>query len=546
MIKPQNNKPNRRTLIFGIDGGTWSVLDTLIDQGAMPVLADLKRRGAWGVSTSVVPVNSAAAWSSILTGMPPEKHGVLDFLAWHPSGSGRTSVNATWIPRPTILDLMGEAGKVLALKIPMTYPTWPINGQMVSGMPTPDNESAFTYPQELAAMLNPMIEKGSAGRSWELEGNSRHAILDQMESSQRVLAKMTDYLIKSDTPDTCFVVARDIDELQHFFWDCLSGRDEYGYTPRLHKYFASIDHYLGRMLDWAGDDGRVMVISDHGFGPVEGVWHLNDWLQRRGFLSLRDNFQSSGESHNITLGLRLEYAVKTRARRLLSRYGIKSDWLARSLEKVSMRGRSNTDLQGINWDETLAYTGNVGEEFIPVYINLAGREPHGFVKPEQYEKVRSDLLHALIACEEPGILTVHRGDEFFDTHDLLNSGAPDLVIETISGAVQSDFALGMPQNYEASKYRNGCHRRQGMYLLAGPDVKPGEMTASLLDMPATIIGWMNQPVPAHFTGRVLTEFLPDLKTETEKTKQELISNKEYFTEEDEAGVRKKLESLGYL
>ncbi len=535
---------SRRTLIFGIDGGTWTVLEPLIERGVMPRLAALREKGAWGNLESVVPVNSAAAWSSILTGMPPEKHGIFDFLNWHPRKPRRTSVNATWMPRPTLLDLMGHAGAVLALKIPMTYPPWDIPGAIVSGLPTPDDETAFTHPPELAPALNPLIEKGSAGRSWELEGDRRGVILDQMESAQRSLERMTDHLLGEYDFNTCFVVARDVDELQHFFWDVLTGEDPHEFLPRLEAYFARLDRYLERMLDWAGEDARVVILSDHGFGPVEAVWHLNDWLQTRGFLALKKEGNSPGAS--LSLKLRLNYALRRRLLRALQRVGIRAAALERSLEGLKFQSQSDTDLQSVDWSKTRAYTGNVGEEFLPVYINLEGREPFGSVPAAAYAEVREELRRALNECQVPAVLAVHRCEEIFDIEDPRRSNAPDLVIETLSGAVQSDFALSPAQTYEDAGFRKACHRRRGMFLLYGPDVIPQERAANLLDLPATILAWMGLPVPARFSGDVLAELILGLETGARRDSDWEKTQRRYFDDEDEDGVRRKLESLGYL
>jgi predicted AlkP superfamily phosphohydrolase/phosphomutase len=542
-----SDESRRRTLIFGIDGGTWEALDPLIERDVMPCLGNLRERGAWGNLESVVPVNSASAWSSILTGVAPERHGIFDFLAWHPHKRKRTTVNASWLPRPTILDLMGQQGAVLSLKVPMTYPPWPVNGAIVSGLPTPDDESTFSYPKGLAKRLNPLIERGSAGRSWELARENRHHILDHLEAAHRTLVRMTDRLIEEVNPDVCFSVARDVDELQHFFWDVLSGDDEFGYLPRLEAYFAGLDRYLARMLDWAGSDGRIIVFSDHGFGPVEGIWHLNDWLRRKGFLRLKSDDAAEVESLALPRSIRINYAVRRRLLAGMKRLGCQGQRLSDSLAKLKLRGFRHADLAAVDWTCTLAYAGNVGEEWLPVYINLEGREPEGIVSLEHYTRVREDLRQTLEQNQDPVVLVVHRGEEIFDVEDPRLTDAPDLVVETLSGAVQSDFAFNRPEVFEKPNFRNGCHRRRGMYLLAGEDVRPVRFDADLLDIPATILAWQNIQPPDKFCGKVLSDLFAELSVPEPSELLSLNSEeKAYLSEKEEADVRKKLESLGYL
>jgi predicted AlkP superfamily phosphohydrolase/phosphomutase len=361
------------------------------------------------------------------------------------------------------------------------------------------------------------------------------------------LERLTDHLLKEGSPQICFVVARDVDELQHFFWDVLTGPDKHGYRPLVEDYFAGLDRYLTRLLDWAGEDARIILFSDHGFGPVEGIWHLNDWLRARGFLRLKAEFEDRTDRKDLSLSTRLNFALRSRLLRELKHLGMPADRLEHSLEKLRFRGQRHTDLEGIDWSSTLAYAGAVGEEWLPVYINLQGREPQGIVSPQQYDQIREDLRSALYSSEEPAVLVVHRAEEIFEIQDPRMTAAPDLIAETITSAVQSDFTLGNAQIYEKSRFRNGCHRRLGMFLLAGPEVVHQRDVAHLLDIPATILAWLGITPPTIFQGRIMHELIPEAPLpETETEIQTAQVHKDYFSEEDETGVRKKLESLGYL
>jgi predicted AlkP superfamily phosphohydrolase/phosphomutase len=68
------------------------------------------------------------------------KHGVYmfqDYDALSYSYVGRTA-NSRYFAGQTIFDVVGEmGGTVAAVRVPMTYPAWPVKGVMVSGFPTP-------------------------------------------------------------------------------------------------------------------------------------------------------------------------------------------------------------------------------------------------------------------------------------------------------------------------------------------------------------------------------------------------------------------------
>ena len=133
-----------RTLLVGLDGVTFDVVDPLIARGEMPVLAGLAARGVRAPLRSTCPPVSAPAWVTFLTGMQPGKHGVFNFQnldGRRYSGFSETLVNSSYFRGHTLLDHLGRVSGVrsLAYRIPMTYPPWDVpNGVVVSGPPLPD------------------------------------------------------------------------------------------------------------------------------------------------------------------------------------------------------------------------------------------------------------------------------------------------------------------------------------------------------------------------------------------------------------------------
>ncbi|MBN1825515.1 MAG: alkaline phosphatase family protein [Candidatus Eisenbacteria bacterium] len=67
-----------RVLIVGLDGGTWEILDPMIERGELPALAALCDRGVSANLKVVLPSFSPPLWTSIATGKSADKHGVHD------------------------------------------------------------------------------------------------------------------------------------------------------------------------------------------------------------------------------------------------------------------------------------------------------------------------------------------------------------------------------------------------------------------------------------------------------------------------------------
>src|SRR5262245_12627756 len=71
--------PHPKIFVFGLDAGTWTILNELFHDGKLPNLRRLRDEGSSGVLRSEVASLSPRVWTTIATGKLPAKHGVLDF-----------------------------------------------------------------------------------------------------------------------------------------------------------------------------------------------------------------------------------------------------------------------------------------------------------------------------------------------------------------------------------------------------------------------------------------------------------------------------------
>src|SRR4051812_22969979 len=72
--------PSPPVVLIGIDAADWLAIDPLVQRALLPSFARFKKSGRTGVMLSTPPLVSPIVWTTIATGMPPEKHGVLDFV----------------------------------------------------------------------------------------------------------------------------------------------------------------------------------------------------------------------------------------------------------------------------------------------------------------------------------------------------------------------------------------------------------------------------------------------------------------------------------
>src|SRR5439155_20816393 len=87
-----------RVIHFGLDGGSFGVLDRLASRGVMPEYGQVLRKGGWAVLRSTTPWFTVPGWVTWMTGVPPERHGLIYWTStsardyWERGGSSRRFV----------------------------------------------------------------------------------------------------------------------------------------------------------------------------------------------------------------------------------------------------------------------------------------------------------------------------------------------------------------------------------------------------------------------------------------------------------------------
>jgi predicted AlkP superfamily phosphohydrolase/phosphomutase len=90
----------------------------------------------------------------------------------------------------------------------------------------------------------------------------------------------------------------------------------------------------------------------------------------------------------------------------------------------------------------------------------------------------------------------------------------------------------------------GGHDPAGVWVLGGPDVegRDGDVEAQFLDLPATILHLLDQPVPERYEGTVRTDVLTD-SDEPDRTDIDLSVRRRQVIDDD---MREQLAHLGYV
>ena len=298
---PYSMPARKKLLLVGWDSADWKIIQPLVDSGAMPGMARIVEQGVSGTLTTLEPQLSPMLWTSIATGKMAYHHGVPGFTEVDP-GTGRVvPVSAATRTCRTVWEILGDHGlRSHVVSWFATHGERDLNGCMVSNMfghlPSVPRDSdpadwplppAGTYwPESLAAALNDLrvsphdLDPDEVIRLFVPEA---HTVDQEQDKRLWMLAtklaeafsvhEAATHLLCSDPDwDFCAVYYRTIDEISHVFMPYhppkmagIPAADFEMYRHVVTGIYRLHDMFLERLVQLAGPDAAVMVVSDHGF-----------------------------------------------------------------------------------------------------------------------------------------------------------------------------------------------------------------------------------------------------------------------------------------
>lgn len=571
-----------KVFLLGLDGATWDMLGPLLEEGHLPNLARLKERGASGMLTSVFPPLSPVAWTGIMTGKNSGKHGVFEFVE-HKHDPLKGRVNSSRAIRSDLVwEIAGRHGKKTVMgAIPMSYPPRPAQnfpGFFLGDFLSPANAADFSSDPALFADLEAYL--GRPYRAWATkihDGGNEAAVIDDLQDFLEQNLKAIEFMATRFEWDLFLFDLMAVDRSQHELWHVwdpshpeAKGREAElaALRTRYIDFWKTLDRGVGSILEKIPEDAAVLVMSDHGFGPITHYVNFNVWLLEQGFIALQDSFYVKQKHWCYRRGMTPELIYNIMQRlglgdHRVSRFRGKQESLLDRVGETMFLSRRHID-----WSRTRAYAqGNFGQ----IFLNLKGRQPQGVVEPGDARALLDELKAALFKIPhpqtgEPLVERIYESGELYSgpQADL----APDLTV------VLKDWAYRTIGLHDFTTNRlispafgpTGDHRLEGILIAAGPQILPGSIPsdASLLDITPTILQLLGVPIPGDLDGRALEGmFEPSARAAYESARWDGESPKfngeesnppvpvphddgSGYTEEEDAAIQQRLEDLGYL
>jgi predicted AlkP superfamily phosphohydrolase/phosphomutase len=461
----------KRVLVIGLD---CVPPDLVFEQWRLdlPNLRHLMEHGVWGPLESCIPAITVPAWSVMMASKDP---GTLGFYGFRNRGDYSYDrlvlASADSVRTARVWDLVSQAGKkVITIGVPQTYPPRAVNGIQVGCFLSPSVRNParpYTYPasvmQEIEAEVGEYLVDVPNFRT-----DDKDALLRQIYTMTEKRFRLVHKWLVAREWDFFMFVEMGTDRIHHGLWRYLDPtHPKYEYHPTYSKsiydYYRYIDGEIGRILQLIDGQTTVFVLSDHGAQRMEGGICVNEWLRREGYLTVK------APPETLTPLSRCE----------------------------------------IEWSKTRVW--GDGGYYGRIFLNIAGREPAGIVRPQEVEALCEELTAKLEALRDPA--GVNLGTRVFRPQAIYracNGIPPDLIVYFGNLFWRSVGSLGHHSIYTFSNDTgpDDCNHAQfGMLLRydpANPQPAPGRRLEGLhlMDVAPTVLRHLDVAVPADMQGRV--------------------------------------------
>ncbi|MFZ7131834.1 MAG: alkaline phosphatase family protein [Eubacteriales bacterium] len=314
----------------------------------------------------------------------------------------------------------------------------------------------------------------------------------------------TKYVLENKVWDLGFSWIGTIDHIKHVLYAGIEPKSRL-YDPdkadwcmdQIRTAYKQVDVNIGKILEAVNlDETYVVLISDHGFTHLDWNPYVKEHLARKGLLDYVLDLTHDDPSNLI-----------------------------------------------INWENTKCHP--LEPCHAHIFINLKGRDPQGIVEPEDYEKVQTEIINALMDIKNPetgenavsiaitkkesGILGIYEGPGYDRIGDVVYAWKPGFMSHpfiyrtAIKYRDGSERIISNPELYEPAmlcKNFTGVHLclpsehdMHALFIMSGAGTSKYEkkFPGRIIDIAPTISKLLGIDVPKNAEGGVMFDVIDRIK-----------------------------------
>ncbi|MBX0285478.1 alkaline phosphatase family protein [Haloarcula salinisoli] len=500
------------TIVLGLDGANWALLEPWLDDGRLPNIQALKEEGVWTDMHSCFPPVTCPNWRCYSTGKNPGKLGVFWWETIDTDRRTLTTPDSRSFKSANYWDYLNENGQTAGImNLPMTYPPFEVDEYMIAGGPGSEQD-AYTHPPELGERLDTdgyrlHPESPVTGKEDREEADGLVELIEQRLETFREQ-------LEAEDVDVAHCTVFYINVLQHFFWR--------GEPTR--RAWEVIDEQIGAIRD-DHPDATLLLMSDHGCKDVDTVFYVNSWLESEGYLVTKTETADVFDRYGVN---------KKRLSKLAHNLGIHSlvtrlapDRLTEQIPEDEEGFKREQKLEKVDWEQSSAVASGQGL----VYVIDDD--------PDTVKRLIDDLAALENDAGEPIARQVMRREEAYEGPYV--EDAPEIVFDQRPG-VHASGAIGSNPIFSDVGHWEAENVRTGLFLADGPDVDATDLDGpiSITDVAPTVLHSVDCSVPTDMDG----EPLPLFDDRDVATCDPLPF--EAATDAAREDVQDRLEDLGYL
>ncbi|RLG87052.1 MAG: hypothetical protein DRO15_05390 [Thermoprotei archaeon] len=271
--------------VIGLDGLSFTYLNKLMDNGVIPYMKHYIYNSSIKRNLYAFPPVTPQSWTSIMTGVNIGKHGIYGFIMYDDQHNPKV-FNAEMLGHPRIHEMLSLIGKKSIVINPIpTYPLYPIRKALQFSFDffTPKPSYTPSRAKKYFRIMQSLFKDLSKTPEESLEIAKIHVEL---------YLQLIEELINKEDYDLFWINLRYPDSMIHML------KDPHILSSKIFKEEMEIFRNIDRIFKTLAENSlNTVIVSDHGFSIYKYVININSYLYRNGFITLRDEAQTSDEIH---------------------------------------------------------------------------------------------------------------------------------------------------------------------------------------------------------------------------------------------------------